>query len=523
MCYLCKNKYIIIINNDYFQFCEFMKHIITSLLLLCCVAAGAYECKLFGTTYTYSKTKQDPSSAITYAILTDSNGKEYALAEGRTSGNSAMYFAESVYSGTYPVYGVADDIFSNYNATEIHTGNTMKYIGNNAFMSCSKLTKIVLGNNMQIIGSYAFQDCVSLQDLQINSQLKEIRTSAFAGCASLQYLKLPNSIEVLGAAAFVNAIKIKLIDWDLDPEKISAEKIISNRVFDSRITSTAIVHTKTLKQAEEAKKIFTHVYCEEDKDKLEKTSLELDYYKRLYEMVFLDADKVKTHYKQVADCDINQDGAINSTDVVTIYNRIINGSINKHNGYEYVDMGLPGDNYALWATCNLRALTPECVGDYYAWGENMLLSCLTGRLFGKYGFTKENYMPDATAKELTSGNLPAKVTPVKFYMGGNWRMPTAADMVELQLGCTIKEVTINTVKCLEYTSKFNGNKLYFPMAGKIVGQELVDNKKPYYWSCEALSFGKAAALPFNSFTSEAVDRYIGMPIRAVVSKKDVEQ
>ena len=131
-----------------------------------------------------------------------------------------------------------------------------------------------------------------------------------------------------------------------------------------------LVRTKTKKQAEEARKIFAHVYCEEERG----LSQTLDFYKGLYDMVFLDADKVKTHYKQVADCDINQDGAINSTDVVTIYNRIINGSINKHNGYEYVDMGFPGDNYALWATCNLRALTPECVGDYYAWGENMLLS-----------------------------------------------------------------------------------------------------------------------------------------------------
>ena len=41
--------------------------------------------------------------------------------------------------------------------------------------------------------------------------------------------------------------------------------------------------------------------------------------------------------------------------------------IEKYNGHEYVDLGLPSG--LKWATCNVGATTPEGYGDYFAWGE----------------------------------------------------------------------------------------------------------------------------------------------------------
>ena len=38
-----------------------------------------------------------------------------------------------------------------------------------------------------------------------------------------------------------------------------------------------------------------------------------------------------------------------------------------HNGYEYVDLGLPSG--LKWATCNIGASSPEEYGLYFAWGE----------------------------------------------------------------------------------------------------------------------------------------------------------
>jgi hypothetical protein len=41
--------------------------------------------------------------------------------------------------------------------------------------------------------------------------------------------------------------------------------------------------------------------------------------------------------------------------------------VGKHEGHEYVDLGLPSG--LKWATCNVGATTPEEYGDYFAWGE----------------------------------------------------------------------------------------------------------------------------------------------------------
>ena len=43
--------------------------------------------------------------------------------------------------------------------------------------------------------------------------------------------------------------------------------------------------------------------------------------------------------------------------------------LKKHNGHEYVDLGLPSG--LKWATCNVGATTPEGYGNYFAWGETV--------------------------------------------------------------------------------------------------------------------------------------------------------
>lgn len=499
-----------------------MKYIITSLLMLCCVAAGAYDYKLFGEIYSYSNSYKDSNSTITYAMRTDEyDGSPYAVALSRTSTDGVMRFAESLtYQGkTYSVKAVADFAFDQYKYVQIlNTGNSMVSIGRGSFQACNNLRKVVLGSNIKFIGSYAFNSCININELQMGPNIISINSYAFTGC-QIPYLELPSTITEIGTSAFWGNNSLKLIDWNLDPEKISAEDIINNKVFEPIITSKVIVHTKTLKQAEEARKIFTHVYCEEENGNTDA----LTYYKGLFNMKVTDDNKVLGHYKVLSDCDVNQDGAINAADVVTIYNRIINGSSNMHNGYEYVDMGFPGDNNVLWATCNIGASTPECVGDYFAWGDNVLLSYQTGTLFKKYGFTQANYTPPTPIKEITTDLLPTVYQPTVTRMGGKWRMPTGADIITLALGSTRQEVTINGVKCIEYKSKYNGNKLYIPIAGMIDGLEIGSKNEAWYWTSEAAVQNQAMATRFNGFEFPFADRYIGMPIRAVVSKKDVEQ
>ena len=127
----------------------------------------------------------------------------------------------------------------------------------------------------------------------------------------------------------------------------------------------------------------------------------------------------------------------------------------KANGHEYVDLGLPSGK--LWATMNIGASTPEDYGNYYAWGE------LTGKSdyswetyrFGESPFSK--YDQDG----LTTLELVDDVARAEW--GGDWRMPTQADLNELTANTT--NVWDSEKSGLTFTSKTNGNSIFIPAAG----------------------------------------------------------
>ena len=107
---------------------------------------------------------------------------------------------------------------------------------------------------------------------------------------------------------------------------------------------------------------------------------------------------------------------------------------------EYVDLGL--ESGTLWAKCNIGATTETDYGIYFQWGET---SGVSGSLVGKY--SDENYSwasythCNGTANTLTKYNTSTSygenpdtkttLEPVDDaatqIMGGNWRMPTAAE------------------------------------------------------------------------------------------------
>ena len=114
---------------------------------------------------------------------------------------------------------------------------------------------------------------------------------------------------------------------------------------------------------------------------------------------------------------------------------------------EPVDMGLS----VKWATCNVGANTPEEYGNYYAWGETS---------------TKSNYDEDncKTWKRRMSdirGN--SSYDAARANWGSNWRLPTASEFEELIDNCDYQWTTQNGVKGVRFTSKRNGNSIFFPV------------------------------------------------------------
>ena len=138
-----------------------------------------------------------------------------------------------------------------------------------------------------------------------------------------------------------------------------------------------------------------------------------------------------------------------------------------YNGHDYVDLGLPSG--IKWATCNVGAAYPEKYGGYYAWGEteekeNYTLSTYKWCNGSETTITK--YCTDSiygTVDNKTVLDPEDDVAHVKW--GGNWRMPTKAELDELRNNCTMTWTTLNGVNGQKVTSKTNGNSIFMPAAG----------------------------------------------------------
>ena len=194
----------------------------------------------------------------------------------------------------------------------------------------------------------------------------------------------------------------------------------------------------------------------------------------------------------------------------------------KHNGHEYVDLGLS----VKWATCNVGATTSEEYGDYFAWGEtepkdyydwynykycNGAYNTITKYCISSYNGKVDN----KTTLELTDD-----VAHVNW--GGKWRMPTTEEQDELKStsNCTWTWTTQNGVKGYKVTSKKNGNSIFLPAAGCRILDGLSNAGSGDYGSSSLYTNHNFSACSLV-FDSSGVDwsspygRCVGRSVRAV--------
>ena len=158
--------------------------------------------------------------------------------------------------------------------------------------------------------------------------------------------------------------------------------------------------------------------------------------------------------------------------------------VNGLNGHEYVDLGLS----VKWATCNVGASKPEDYGNYYAWGETTT----------KYSYTVSNSKTYGKSMGDIAGDSSYDAAHANW--GGNWRMPTKAELKELKDKCTWIWTTQNGVKGYKVTGP-NGNSIFLPAAGYRGGSSLGSvGSGGDYWSSTPYesNSGSAWNLYFNS-------------------------
>ena len=173
------------------------------------------------------------------------------------------------------------------------------------------------------------------------------------------------------------------------------------------------------------------------------------------------------------------------------------------NGHEYVDLGLS----VKWATCNVGASKPEDYGNYYAWGETKTKSSYTENNSKTYG------------KQMNDIKGNSQYDAARANWGGTWRLPTKAELEELNNKCTWKWTTQNGVNGYKVTGP-NGNSIFLPAAGDRYWSSLLGaGEYGNYWS--SAPYGSysydAYYLYFDSSKPYVLSyyRYYGLSVRPV--------
>ena len=180
-----------------------------------------------------------------------------------------------------------------------------------------------------------------------------------------------------------------------------------------------------------------------------------------------------------------------------------------------VDLALPSG--VLWADKNIGATTPYEDGLYFSWGN------ITGHTGDDgYDFGTDNEGPYASTPgaEMT-GNIPTNTTydAARHNMGAPWRMPTVGEFQELAANCDSEWTDEDGVAGRRFTSRINGNSIFFPASGSRYGTGLYNRgSNGYYWSASLYSQTYGYNLNFNSggVTPANNDyRFNGFSVRAV--------
>ena len=186
-----------------------------------------------------------------------------------------------------------------------------------------------------------------------------------------------------------------------------------------------------------------------------------------------------------------------------------------HNGYKYVDLGLPSG--LKWAKCNVGASSPEEYGLYFAWGETTGYTA-DDVTSGVKLFTEDEY--DRGDAGRIYEDLTLEQDAAHVNLGGNWRMPTQAEFQELIDNCddTCTDDDNGTgVAGWIFTSRVNGNSVFFPYAGFCEDSSVYRvGETGYAWTASWESGLEAYYLFFGGYSF--VDKYFrlyGYSVRGV--------
>lgn len=167
-----------------------------------------------------------------------------------------------------------------------------------------------------------------------------------------------------------------------------------------------------------------------------------------------------------------------------------------HNCHEYVDLGLSSG--LKWATCNVGAERPQERGELFSWGDIQSKADYTSGntiLYGELWYSIDALRSDGIIDK--ESNLTREYDAAAGNWGGEWRMPSSAEMEELFRECNIKTESDSSM-LLEGP---NGNTIMIHKTG--------------YWTATAGRDSSLTARCFNDNGVALMERYSGLAVRPV--------
>ena len=162
----------------------------------------------------------------------------------------------------------------------------------------------------------------------------------------------------------------------------------------------------------------------------------------------------------------------------------------------------------------MGASTPYEHGLYFSWGN------VEGHAEGSgYDFSDAVYAQ--TAGATLTGNIAVGNTydMARHNMGAPSRLPTSGEFQELYNNCDSEWTDEDGVTGRRFTSRINGNSIFFPASGYYDGTTLNNRGSDgNYWSSTYFSETYARYLSFNSSAVNPTSYYLrrlGFTVRAV--------
>ena len=188
----------------------------------------------------------------------------------------------------------------------------------------------------------------------------------------------------------------------------------------------------------------------------------------------------------------------------------------KHNGFEYIDLGLPSGTK--WARCNVGAYSETDNGLYFPFGGIVGLD--SPYYEGNFDSHKLKFNGDKKA------TLHLDNDAAHIHMGGKWHMPTKEQFEELldeknTVSTWIYDYCIREVSGRLFRSRINNETLFIPANGFISNHQYVQNGQTCSLWTSSIDFSSVYNCTdffcdkYNTYLARTSAYYVCIGIRGV--------